>query len=120
MEHSATVLQSLISLLMIVGLAFLFEQSYCESSTWNEECESFDKLLAWRNANPTLGVGDSRYAQSLVLRRIRAYDRFSSLYVHDPLTRITHLSYLYALLDEHGDPPTPPRQSSFPSFEEKQ
>lgn len=110
MEHPAIALQSLISLSMLVGVALLFERSYRENNVFSEECASFEELLAWRRANPTLGVGDSGYARSLVLRRIRAYDRFSCLYTHDPHTRIAHLSYLYALLEEHGNPPPPQRQ----------
>jgi hypothetical protein len=120
MDHPAVAIQSLISLSMLVGVAFLFERSYRENSVFNEECLSFDELLAWRRANPTLGVGDSGHARSLVLRRIRAYDRFSSLYILDPLTRIAHLSHLYALLEEHGDPPPSQRQILLFDTKEKQ
>lgn len=120
MEHPAIALQSLLSLSVLIGLVFLFERSYRENIAFTEECESFELLLAWRQANPTLGVGDSLYAQSLVLRRIRAYDRYSSLFVCNQCSRIAHLSYLYSLLSEHGEPPTPPKQYHLFETEEKQ
>ena len=71
-----------------------------------EDCDASRAFHAWRDANPDVAVGDSPYAQRLVLQWIEKYKRLLETHSWTKDIRfLSFLDYLYELLNEKGPPP---------------
>ena len=102
---------SIVSICGILFISYQFVIPYKERRVFGAEGAAAQALRDWRLANPTAGVGDSLHAQMLVMRRIRALERCFPCcfgYGFSYAERIAELGFLYALLEEHTDPPPRP------------
>lgn len=67
------------------------------------DCDADNDLMNWKFANPSIGIGDSDYACSLVRRCIATWREF--LETHPYIKDNSRTAFLYSLLDQRGSPP---------------